>query len=149
MPDMTESPLRPAAIADRATVQVADVDGRLTRIRVAVLGNQVRAVISPPDSEAARQLVSRMDELQAALAKQGFADPRITVQGAEPDRSTVMPLGAPSPVAGPTANSTSRGTEQPPGDQRQGSGQQGQQRGGSRQNPQQRSHQRDPEDRGR
>jgi hypothetical protein len=70
----------PAGLADRVTLQLTDADGRPTRIRVAVLGEQVRAVILPPDNETGRQLERRMDDLHAALVRQGFVDPRVSVQ---------------------------------------------------------------------
>ena len=141
---------RPAGVADRVTLQVQDDDGRETRIRVAVRGDQVRAVIQPPDAEAARQLSGRMEDLQAALTKQGFVDPKVTVQAASggSDRLGVVAAGAPVSTT-PTTSTSSRGREQPSGDQRQGTGQQGQERGSGRQHSRHESPKRDPMDRGR
>lgn len=109
---------RPAGSADRITLQVRDGDGRPTRIRVSVVGDQVRAVITPPDGESARQLERRMDELQSALARQGFAALKVSVQAAVEHGSEGM---AGAGLA--TATSDTRptpGREQPAGDQPQG-----------------------------
>lgn len=135
----------PAGLADRVTLQLTDADGRRTRIRVAVLGEQVRAVILPPDNETGRQLERRMDDLHAALVRQGFVDPRVSVQQS----------AAPEAVAGwvppgRTDVAVPRGAEQPAGDQRQGSGRREQQQHGEQQrHPQGRSRDRDPEPRER
>jgi Flagellar hook-length control protein FliK len=136
--DGAEARDQPAGIADRVTLQVSDAEGRATRIRVSVLGDQVRAVLQPSDTETARHLERRMDELQQALVRQGFTDSKVTVQAASSRAETAT---APGPAANSAANepANSRGMEQPPGDQRQGSGQRGQGRQDGR-DPQ--SHQR-------
>ncbi len=136
---------RPAGAADRVTLQVADSDGRQTRIRVAVLGDQVRATILPPDSTSARQLEQRMDELQAALVRQGFTDAKVTVQAGRGDGA--LPWGAGQPVA-PHELRSSSGTDQPPGDQRQGTGRRdGERQGDGQRHPHQRPRERDLNDR--
>jgi hypothetical protein len=140
---------QPAGVADRVTLQVADADGRQTRIRVSVLGDQVRAVIQPPDAEAARHLEHRMDELQGALVRQGFVNPRVTVQLAGTSAETGSPWGG-AAGNGTSDRAPSRGTDQPAGDQRQGSGRREQERQGEGQShSRQRSPQRDPRDRRR
>lgn len=135
----------PAGLADRVTLQLTDADGRPTRIRVAVLGEQVRAVILPPDMESGRQLERRMDDLHAALVRQGFVDPRVSVQqsvGPEAVAGWVPPGRTDVPVP--------RGAEQPAAEQRQGSGRREQQQHGEQQrHPQGRSRDRDPEPRER
>jgi hypothetical protein len=135
----------PAALADRVTLQLTDADGRPTRIRVAVLGEQIRAVILPPDNESGRQLERRMDDLHAALVRQGFVDPRVSVQQSAPSEAAAgWVAGGRADVPGP------RGAEQPAGDQRQGSGRREQQQQGEQQrHPQGRSRHRDPEQRER
>jgi hypothetical protein len=112
---------RPAGTADRVTLQVSDGEGRQTRIRVSVIGEQVRAVIVPPDQESARQLERRMDDLQTALARQGFTGSRVTVQPAGEQE-----IGGGVPVQGLALASEARmtsGREQPAGEERQGRGQ--------------------------
>lgn len=137
----------PAGAADRVTLQVADAEGRQTRIRVAVLGDQVRATIVPPDAEAGRQLERRMDELQAALAKQGFPEAKVTVQAPRPEAT--VPWGG-ATRSGSSDTPSSGGTEPPPGDQRQGSGRRDEERrGDGHRHPHQRSRERDPHDRRR
>ncbi|HWA58134.1 MAG TPA: flagellar hook-length control protein FliK, partial [Gemmatimonadales bacterium] len=116
---------RPAGSADRVTLQVSDGEGRQTRIRVSVVGDQVRAVITPPDNESARQLEHRMDELQTALARQGFTASRVSVQAAGESGSEGAVAAA---VTASTSDvRTTPGREQPAGDQRQGRGQRDQQ----------------------
>lgn len=143
--ESTEVP-RAAGLADRVTVTVADENGRPTRIRVAVVGEQVRATIVPPDGESARQLERRMDDLTAALVRRGFAEPRVTIQAAA--EAGPVWAGAANTVR---TEEVPRGTEQPAGDQRQGSGRREQERQGDGQHrhPQGRPRQRDPDDRGR
>ena len=122
---------RPAGVADRVTLQVADAEGRQTRIRVSVLGDQVRAVIVPPDAESARQLERRMDDLQAALARQGFTGSKVSVQQA--GQSAIEQGGTPAAAfatAGDTKGAASPGRDQPADDQRQGRGQREQQQPG-------------------
>lgn len=117
---------RPAGSADRVTVQVSDAEGRQTRIRVSVLGDQVRAVIVPPDSESARQLEQRMDDLQTALARQGFASSKVSVQQA--GESAVQPSATLAGMAsGGESKAAPPGREQPADEQRQGRGQREQQ----------------------
>jgi hypothetical protein len=145
--DSTDARERPAGVADRVTLAIADADGRQTRIRVVVLGDHVRAVIQPPDGEAARHLERRMDDLQAALVRQGFVDPKVSVRVAGTEAASPWSVATPG---GSSDAPPSRGTDQPPGDQRQGTGRRDQERqeqGG--QHPQRRSRERDPEDRGR
>lgn len=138
---------RPAGAADRVTLQVADSDGRQTRIRVSVLGDQVRATILPPDSTSARQLEQRMDELQAALVRQGFTDAKVSVQAGRGEGA--LPWGASQAVA-PNELRSSSGTDQPPGDQRQGTGRRdGERQGDGQRHPHQRPRERDPNDRRR
>ncbi len=138
---------RPAGAADRVTLQVADSDGRQTRIRVSVLGDQVRATILPPDSSSARQLEQRMDELQAALVRQGFTDAKVSVQAGRGEGA--LPWGA-SQAAATNEPRSSSGTDQPPGDQRQGTGRRdGERQGDGQRHPHQRPRERDPNDRRR
>lgn len=145
--DAWQAPSRPAGAADRVTLQLADAEGRQTRIRVAVLGDQVRATILPPDGEGARQLERRMDELQAALVRQGFTDAKVTVQAA---RADAAPAWTAAPGGGPADLRSTSGTDQPPGDQRQGSGRRdGDRHGDGQRHPDQRSRERDPNDRRR
>ena len=138
---------RPAGAADRVTLQVADVDGRQTRIRVSVLGDQVRATILPPDTTSARQLEQRMDELQATLVRQGFTDAKVTVQAGRGEGA--LPWSAGQAIA-PNELRSSSGTDQPPGDQRQGTGRRdGDRQGDGQRHPHQRPRERDPNDRRR
>jgi hypothetical protein len=109
---------RPAGSADRVTLQVSDSEGRQTRIRVTVVGDQVRAVITPPDNESARQLEHRMDELQTALARQGFTATRVSIQAAADGGGEAM-AGA-GVAASSSEARTTPGKDQPAGDQRQG-----------------------------
>jgi hypothetical protein len=125
LPQDTSGNERPAGTADRVTVQVSDGEGRQTRIRVSVIGEQVRAVIVPPDPESARQLERRMDDLQTALARQGFSGSRVTVQPVgEQEIGSAVPLTG-FALAGETRMTSGR--EQPAGDERQGRGQRDQQ----------------------
>jgi hypothetical protein len=145
LPSRERTPDGPAGFADRVTLQLTDADGRPTRIRVAVLGEQVRAVILPPDHETGRQLERRMDDLHAALVRQGFVDPRVSVQ-----QSVASEAAAGWVPPGRTDVPVPRGAEQPAGDQRQGSGRREQQQHGEQQrHPQGRSRDRDPEPRER
>jgi hypothetical protein len=121
---------RPAGSADRVTVQVSDSEGRQTRIRVSVLGDQVRAVIVPPDAESARQLEQRMDDLQTALARQGFASSKVSVQQAGENAVERSGMSLAGMVSGGEGKAASPGREQPAGDQRQGRGQREQQHPG-------------------
>jgi hypothetical protein len=149
LPAGKETGDRPAGIADRIALQIADADGHTTRIRVAVLGDQVRAVIQPHDGEAARHLERRMDELQQALVRQGFVDPKVTVQAAATTGEGTVPWGGALP-AGPADSPSSRGTDQPPGDHRQGSGRREPGRDGDgHRHSQQQNRERDPEGRRR
>ncbi len=135
----------PAGLADRITLQLTDADGRPTRIRVAVLGEQIRAVILPPDTESGRQLERRMDDLHAALVRQGFVDPKVSVQ-----QSVASEIVAGWVPPGRTDVPVPRGAEQPADEQRQGSGRREQQQHGEQQrHPQGRSRDRDPEPRER
>lgn len=135
----------PAGPADRITLQLTDADGRPTRIRVAVLGEQIRAVILPPDTESGRQLERRMDDLHAALVRQGFVDPKVSVQ-----QSVASEAVAGWVPPGRTDVPVPRGAEQPADEQRQGSGRREQQQHGEQQrHPQGRSRDRDPEPRER
>jgi hypothetical protein len=147
LPERKEAGERPAGIADRVTLQVADADGRSTRIRVAVHGDQIRAVIQPHDGATARQLERRMDELQQALVRHGFVDPKVAVQAAASGEGA----GAWAPLsAGPADPPSSRGTDQPPGDQRQGSGRREPGRDGDgHRHSQQQNRERDPDGRRR
>jgi len=129
LPDEGSAGHRPAGSSDRVTLQVADADGRQTRIRVAVLGDQIRAVIVPPDPASARQLERRMDELQAALARQGFSDSRVSVQRSGGGGHESL-AGAAWTAAGESRTEMTSGREQPAGDQRQGRGQREQDRSG-------------------
>jgi hypothetical protein len=146
MPDRAETKDRPAGVADRVTLQVADADGRQTRIRVTVLGDQVRAVLVPSDQESARHLERRMDDLQAALVRQGFADPKVSVQSPLA-ASTAAPWGA-APAGTQAEHASGRGTDQPAEDRGQGSGRQEQdRRGDGQRQSQQRFRERDRDDR--
>ncbi len=146
MPDRAETKERPAGLADRVTLQVADAEGRETRIRVTVQGDQVRAVILPSDQESARHLERRMDDLQAALVRQGFADPKVSVQSPSTAGSQVAWGAGAGGAQG--ENASGRGTDQPAEDRGQGSGRQQQERGGDGQrHPQQRFRERDRDDR--
>lgn len=139
---------RPAGIADRVSLKVSDAEGRETRIRVSVIGDQVRAVLQPSDGESARQLERRMDDLQQALIRQGFTDPKVTVQVAATRGETGTPWAA--ATGGPGEPAPSRGTDQPTGDQRQGSGRREAGRDGEgERHPQQRNRERDPQGRRR
>lgn len=88
-----------------------------------------------------------MDELTAALVRRGFAEPQVTIQRS----AEAGPAWAGAANRVRTEVEVPRGTEQPAGDQRQGSGRREQERqgDGQRHNPQGRSRQRDPDDRGR
>lgn len=147
LPKEGEEWQRAAGLADRVTIAVADDDGRQTRIRVAVLGQQVRATIVPPDGDSARQLERRMDDLTAALERHGYVEPKVTVQLAADARSVWTAAGH----GGRTETGIPHGTEQPAGDQRQGSGRREQERQGDGQprHSHGRPRQRDPDDRGR
>jgi hypothetical protein len=138
---------RAAGVADRVTITLDDDDGQQTRIRVAVIGEQVRATILTPDGESAWQLERRMDDLTAALVRRGFAEPRVTIQ--HPADAGPAWAGAANGVKSDVE--VPRGTEQPAGDQRQGSGRREQERQGDGQqrHPHGRPRQRDPDDRGR
>jgi hypothetical protein len=146
MPERAETKDRPAGLADRVTLQVTDAEGRETRIRVTVLGDQVRAVIVPSDQESARHLERRMDDLQAALVRQGFVDPKVSVQS--PGLAGNQAGWGAAPGGMQTDNASGRGMDQPADDRGQGSGRQNQERGGDGQrHPQQRFRERDPDDR--
>ena len=136
-----------AGSADRVTLAVTDDAGRQTRIRVAVLGEQVRATIVPPDGDSARQLERRMDDLTAALVRQGYADPKVTVQVA----GDAGPAWGGAAGAAATDTTAARGTDQPAGQERQGSGRRepDRQAGQEQRQSHQRGRQRDPEDRRR
>ena len=145
LPDGTETKQRPAVLAERVTLQVADADGRQTRIRVSVQGDQVRAVIVPADQEAARHLERRMDDLQEALVKQGFPAPKVTVQSPA-SASGGLSWGALPGTS--NENASGRGMDQPSEERGQGSGRQEQNRhGGGQRHPQQRFRQGDRDDR--
>ncbi|MBK8005962.1 MAG: hypothetical protein IPK12_19100 [Gemmatimonadetes bacterium] len=136
-----------AGSADRVTLAVTDDAGRQTRIRVAVLGEQVRATIVPPDGDTAQQLERRMDDLTAALVRQGYADPKVTVQVA----ADTGPAWGGAAGAAATDTTAARGTDQPAGQERQGSGRRepDRQAGQEQRQSHQRGRQRDPEDRRR
>lgn len=136
-----------AGPADRVTLQVADDEGRQTRIRVSVSGNQLRAVITPPDSASARQLEQRMDQLHETLVRQGFADPKVVVRSAPESGSEVATL-ATAAGSQDSRNAAPAGREQPAGEQRQGR-QREQDRGDGHRHPQGHSRERDPRDRRR
>jgi hypothetical protein len=137
---------KPAGSADRVTLQVADDEGRQTRIQVSVTGNQVRAVITPPDNASVRQLEQRMDQLHETLVRQGFVDPKVVVRAA-PEAATDAALLAGSSQDG--RSTVPAGKEQPAGEQRQGRGQREQDRGDGHRHPQGHSRGRDPRDRRR
>ncbi len=145
VPEGGEVQEKPAGLADRVTLQVADADGRSTRIRVTVLGDQVRALILPPDGESAGQLQRRMDELQAALVRHGFVDSRVTVQpaGREGVPWGTTPTGA---EAGPTS---SRSTEPPSDGRHRGGRDYDERQGDGSRHPRERGQERDRHDRRR
>lgn len=136
-----------AGSADRVTLAVTDDAGRQTRIRVAVLGEQVRATIVPPDGDTAQQLERRMDDLTAALVRQGYSDPKVTVQVA----GDTGPAWGGAAGAAATDTTAARGTDQSAGQERQGSGRRepDRQAGQEQRQSHQRGRQRDPEDRRR
>ncbi len=150
LPSDGSTDAKAAGSADRVTLQVSDEDGRQTRIRVTVTGNQVRAVITPPDDISARQLEQRMDQLTETLVRQGYADPKVMVRTAtdamnEARAAVQAGTGAQD---GRTAGPASR--EQPAGDNRQGRGQREQHRSGDgHRHPQGQPRDRDPRDRRR
>ncbi len=136
-----------AGSADRVTLAVTDDAGRQTRIRVAVLGEQVRATIVPPDGDTAQQLERRMDDLTAALVRQGYSDPKVTVQVA----GDTGPAWGGAAGAAATDTTAARGTDQSAGQERQGGGRRepDRQAGQDQRQSHQRGRQRDPEDRRR
>ena len=52
------------------------------RIRVAVLGNHVRATILHEDAGLAAQLKTRVGDLRQALVRQGFSESQLSIQPA-------------------------------------------------------------------
>jgi hypothetical protein len=136
-----------AGSADRVTLQVADDEGRQTRIRVSVTGNQIRAVITPPDSASARQLEQRMDQLHETLVRQGFVDPKLVVRAAPEMVSDAAVMAGAGTQDG--RSTVPAGKDQPAGEQRQGRGQREQDRGDGHRHPQGHSRERDPRDRRR
>jgi hypothetical protein len=137
-----------AGSADRVTLQVADDEGRQTRIRVSVTGGQIRAVITPPDSASARQLEQRMDQLHETLVRQGFADPKLVVRSAPESASDAATMAA-AGTAQDSRSAAPAGRESPAGEHRQGRGQREQDRGDGHRHPQGHSRERDPRDRRR
>lgn len=140
-----------AGSADRVTLQVADDEGRQTRIRVSVTGNQIRAVITPPDNASARQLEQRMDQLHETLVRQGFADPKLVIRSAPESVSDAATMASAAQGSHDVRSAGPAGKDQPAGDQRQGrgQGQREQDRGDGHRHPQGHSRERDPRDRRR
>jgi hypothetical protein len=145
--DSTEQ--KAAGSADRVTLQVADDEGRQTRIRVSVTGSQIRAVITPPDGTSARQLEQRMDQLHATLVRQGFTDPKVVVRTAPDAANDAAALAGAGSGGNQERSTVPAGRDQPAGDQRQGRGQREQDRGDGHRHPQGHSRGRDPRDRRR
>jgi hypothetical protein len=149
LPSPGSTDAQAAGSADRVTLQVADDDGRQTRIRVSVTGNQIRAVITPPDSASARQLEQRMDQLHETLVRAGFADPKLVVRSAPESANEIATLA--NAASQEVRSAVPAGKDQPAGDQRQGrgQGQREQDRGDGHRHPQGHSRERDPRDRRR
>ncbi len=148
LPSHESTEQQAAGSADRVTLQVADDEGRQTRIRVSVTGNQIRAVITPPDGSSARQLEQRMDQLHETLVRQGFTDPKVIVRTA-PETANDAAAVAGATSGNQERNTVPAGRDQPAGDQRQGRGQREQDRGDGHRHPQGHSRERDPRDRRR
>jgi hypothetical protein len=146
LPSHESTDQKAAGSADRVTLQVADDEGRQTRIRVSVTGSQIRAVITPPDTMSARQLEQRMDQLHETLVRQGFTDPKVVVRAAPEMGSDAAAVAAGNQDA---RSAVPAGKDQPAGEQRQGRGQREQDRGDGHRHPQGHSRGRDPRDRRR
>lgn len=76
------SPEAPIRHTDWVTLRVDTAGQGTVRIRVAVLGNQVRATILHEDAGLAAQLKTRVGDLRQALVRQGFSESQLSIQPA-------------------------------------------------------------------
>ncbi|HXE56363.1 MAG TPA: hypothetical protein VNK43_00030 [Gemmatimonadales bacterium] len=138
---------------DRVTLHLTDDAGGVTRVRIAVRGERLRATIVPPDGEAARRLRVATGELERSLAQHGFPDARVTVQAsmpaAPPSEAGPHWFSAPPP-SGPSEVAVARGQDAPTSDPHRGSDGHPSDRRGQRQDrPHDRPHDRPAEGRER
>jgi hypothetical protein len=73
---------------ERVTLQLPHDDGGVTRVRIAVRGDQVRTTLISSDASTSAQLSSQAPELERALAARGFRDAEVAV----PQAAGVAPL---------------------------------------------------------
>ena len=76
------SPEAPTRHTDWVTLRVDTAGQGTVRIRVAVLGNHVRATILHEDAGVAAQLSTRVGDLRQALVRQGFSESQLSIQPA-------------------------------------------------------------------
>lgn len=86
-------PEGPIRHTDWVTLRVDTAGQGTVRIRVAVLGNHVRATILHEDAGMAEQLRTRVGDLRQALVRQGFSESRLSIQPA-PSSQQVVAAGS-------------------------------------------------------
>lgn len=72
----------PTPHTDWVTLRVDTAGQGTVRIRVAVMGNHVRATILHEDAGVAAQLSTRVGDLRQALVRQGFSESQLSIQPA-------------------------------------------------------------------
>lgn len=87
------SPEAPIRHTDWVTLRVDTAGQGTVRIRVAVLGNNVRATILHEDAGIAAQLSTRVGDLRQALVRQGFSKSQLSIQPA-PSSQQVAAAGS-------------------------------------------------------
>ncbi len=81
----------PTQRAEWLTVRFEDGEAGSMRMRVAVLGESVRASIVHESERVAEQLRSNVQELKQSLGDKGFGETRLTIRGAAQSSSVVAP----------------------------------------------------------
>lgn len=97
-PAPVRAPAEPVAQpkgTERVTIQLPGHDGEMTRVRIAVRGDQVRTTLVSSDGATAARLSSQAPELERALAARGFRDAEVVV----PAPASPLPARDAGPVA--------------------------------------------------
>ncbi len=147
-PAPVRAPAEPVAQpkgTERVTIQLPGHDGEMTRVRIAVRGDQVRTTLVSSDGATAARLSSQAPELERALAARGFRDAEVVV----PAPANPLPARDGGPVAAlSVAASGSSSGEALQGNNRHADGSAGDSRQGTaerdRESPDQRAEQQQP-----
>jgi flagellar hook-length control protein FliK len=109
------------------TLELPDNDGGMTRVRISVRGDQVRATLVASDAATSAQLSSQAPELERALAARGFRAADISVPqaiSASPLRETgsgaALGIASADSASGERLQGNNRHADGSAGESRQG-----------------------------